>query len=104
MTRTSGSPDSETYSAPLGISHAASGEDTLPKADQYVTVEEPRQALFQLVALIAAILAIGYYIVVYKPGIPAQDVRSVLVPTHPSNGGPVDLLTAVTTSFRSLFY
>lgn len=102
MTRTSGSSDSDSLSAPLPISHAVKVEEPSSAADQYVILDEPRQALFQLVALVLVILAIGYYIVVYKPGIPAQDVRSALVPTHPSNGAQVDLLTAVATSFRSL--
>lgn len=68
--------------APQGLTNPSSDARKPKKRAPVVRISDPVQALLQLVALIIVMIAIGYYIVVYKPGVPSQGVREISAIQH----------------------
>lgn len=62
---------------PQGLTNASQDTQKPKKRAPVVRISDPVQALLQLLALIIVMIAIGYYIVVYKPGVPSQGVREI---------------------------
>lgn len=73
----------------------SAGKDTSMKNRSLIFVPEFRSALFNLVGLLLFMILLGRYILVQMPGVPAAEMRAVVVPTHHSNA-PVGLLAAHT--------
>lgn len=65
-----------------GLTTASPDARKPKKRAPVVRISDPAQALLQLVALIIVMIAIGYYIVVYKPGVPSQGVREISAIQH----------------------
>lgn len=75
----------------------AISDDTAPQQQEepMISISDPLQALLQLVALVLILMAVGYYIVVFKPGVPSQGLRALTIPNHPGISTPADVLTAL---------
>ena len=87
----------DTFSNINGNSNVIS-DDVAPQQQQeepMISISDPIQALLQLVALVLILMAVGCYIVVFKPGVPSQGLRALAVPNHPGVSAPEDVMAAL---------
>lgn len=64
--------------------------ETKEKQEPMISISDPLQAIIQLVALVLIMMAVGFYIVVFKPGVPSQGLRALTAPNHPGVSMPMD--------------